>query len=145
MKFIFKLVIIMTEIKGYKTKQRAVIEAVLKASKGHLTVEEICKRLEKSGENVGRTTVYRTLERLEKEGTVRKYSSVGDSSCYQYVSNAKACNSHFHLKCESCGRLIHLECGELTAISGHIAEHHGFSVNPLKTVFYGVCEVCKEK
>lgn len=134
----------MAETKMYKTKQRTVIEALLKSSKSHLTVEEICKKLEKSGQNVGRTTVYRTLEKLEKEGVVRKYSSVGESSCYQYVSSGEECNNHFHLKCEKCGKLIHLECSELNTISGHINEHHGFAVNPLKTVFYGVCEVCKE-
>ena len=125
--------------------KRAVIEALLKKSHGHLTVEEICKKLEALGENVGRTTVYRTLEKLEKEGIVRKYSAVGESNCYQYVSTSEECNRHFHLKCENCGKLIHLECDELISISGHIAEHHGFSVNPLKTVFYGTCEVCKAK
>ena len=135
----------MTETKGYKTKQRAIIEALLKNSKGHLTVDDICKKLENSGKNVGRTTVYRTLEKLEKEGIVRKYSAVGESCCYQYVSKSDECHDHFHLKCESCGRLIHLECEELSSISSHIAEHHGFSVNPFKTVFYGVCEVCKLK
>ncbi len=132
----------MTEIKGYKTKQRTVIEALLKRNEGHLTVEEICKKLESTGENVGRTTVYRTLEKLEKEGIVRKYSAVGESCCYQYVKGERECNNHFHLKCEKCGKLIHLECSELDLISDHISEHHGFSVNPLKTVFYGVCEVC---
>ena len=135
----------MVKTKVYKTKQRAVIESLLKKSKGHLTVEEICKKLEKTGENVGRTTVYRTLEKLEKEGIVRKYSAVGESSCYQYVQSTHECNNHFHLKCEKCGKLIHLECSELNAISTHVAQHHGFSVNPFKTVFYGVCEVCGAK
>ena len=134
----------MTENKGYKTKQRTVIEALLEKNEGHLTVEEICKKLEKSGDNVGRTTVYRTLEKLEREGIVRKYSAVGESCCYQYIGGDSECNNHFHLKCEKCGKLIHLECSELISISGHISEHHGFSVNPLKTVFYGVCEVCSK-
>jgi Fur family ferric uptake transcriptional regulator len=47
------------------------------------------------------------------------------------------------LKCNVCGRLIHVECSELSKISLHIEEHHGFVLDPSKTVFYGICENCR--
>ena len=130
----------------YKTKQKSVITDFLKENgDGHITVDEIVEKLQSSGEGVGRSTVYRCLERLENEGYVRKYISDGKKSCcYQYVGNGE-CKEHFHLQCEKCGKLIHIECDALDSLNEHIKTEHGFTVNALKTVLYGVCEECKDK
>ncbi len=127
----------------YKTKQRELLERALKESGGeHITVDSLTDRLEKSGSAVGRTTVYRYLEALAKQGTVRKYMQTGENCCYQYVGES-GCREHFHLKCEQCGRLFHIECDHLSELSSHIKASHGFGVNKLKTVLYGVCEDCE--
>ncbi len=127
----------------YNTKQRGATEAFLrKHSNRHFTVDSLLAALEDAGVKIGRTTVYRTLERLCNDGKVNKYASTsGEGVCYQYVSD-KACHGHFHLKCEGCGKLIHLECGRIDELGAHIARDHGFEVNKLKTVFYGVCKDC---
>lgn len=133
----------MQSVSEYKTKQRAALKHAVQASGGrHITVDGLTERLEKSGTAVGRTTVYRYLERLVKTGEVRKYSQAGESACYQYTGTDNACHEHFHLKCEECGRLIHIECDHLHDLSGHIEASHGFKVNMLKTVLYGICGDC---
>ena len=126
---------------GYKTKQRALVEGILSENCGrHLTVEQVVELLEKNGSHVGRTTVYRCLEKLIEEGSVQKYAAAaGESACYQYL-NGESCHEHFHLKCTSCGRLIHIECEHLGELSEHIGSEHGFKVDKLKTVLYGLCE-----
>ena len=43
------------------------------------------------------------------------------------------------------GKHIHLHCEELAMIQGHLMEHHQFLLNPMRTVFYGVCEQCAGK
>lgn len=132
---------------GYKTKQKsAIMQCIQCVGDKHFTIDDICKMLSKSGEAVGRTTVYRLVERLSGEGVLRKYSAAaGESACYQYVKEKHHCHEHFHLKCEKCGNLIHMECDELEGLVAHIKSHHGFSLNPLKTVIYGVCEGCATK
>lgn len=131
---------------GYNTKQRGATEAFLREhADSHFTVDSLLDALENAGVSIGRTTVYRTLERLSDEGKVNKYAgATGEGVCYQYVSD-EACHSHFHLKCEECGKLIHLECGKIEEIGAHIARKHGFKVNKLKTVFYGVCGECADR
>lgn len=131
---------------GYRTKQREIIEKVFALSEGHVTVDSLLEKLNNKGENVGRTTVYRTLEKLEGEGRARKYvSPSGESACYQYIPEKNECSEHFHLKCEECGKLIHIECEHITELSKHISDNHNFKVNNLKTVLYGVCEECAAK
>ena len=132
---------------NYNTKQKSAIMNCIKKSKDkHFTVDDVCEILVKSGDSVGRTTVYRYLQSLSQEGILRKYAaSQGESVCYQYVGEQNDCPEHFHLKCEQCGKLIHMECDEMNELVKHINSHHGFCLNPLKTVIYGTCEECSVK
>ncbi len=132
---------------SYTTKQKiTVMKCIEKMKNKHFTVDGICEMLAKKKKNVGRTTVYRYLEALAKDGTLRKYAAgKGESVCYQFIDKDKACGEHFHLKCEKCGSLIHMECDELREVAEHIKSHHGFCLNPLKTVIYGICEGCIQK
>lgn len=130
----------------YKTRQRQIIENCLKENSGkHLTVDDIIDILKAENSEVGRTTVYRTLEKLAAENKVRRYTSGSrDSSCYQYVDSSVCCE-HFHLKCVCCGRLLHLNCEHMRQINEHILKEHGFFVDTTKTVLYGECEECRRK
>lgn len=131
---------------NYKTKQSSELLDYLKTIEGeHFCVADIYDHFQKEGKNIGTTTIYRQLERLVDEGLVTKYVlDPGSPACFEYVSPDKHVHGGvcFHLRCEICGRLIHLECDELSDISGHIMEEHGFRIDPMRTVFYGICESC---
>ena len=132
---------------SYNTKQKAIIMSCIKELKDkHFTIDSLCEEMLKNGDTVGRTTVYRFVERLSSDGVLRKYAAAsGESVCYQFIGEANSCHEHFHLKCEKCGSLIHMDCHEMSELVKHIKSHHGFSLNPLKTVIYGVCEACETK
>ena len=133
----------------YKTKQMTEILTFLKSvQEEHVTVSDICKYFRQQGIAVGTTTVYRQLEKMVKEGLVAKYVIDGTSSaCFQYVGEHKESEhtSCYHCKCEKCGKLIHLHCGEVESLKNHMMEHHDFQMDPLRTVFYGICSECREK
>ncbi len=131
----------------YNTKQKTAIMQCIRLMKDkHFTIDTLCELLVKNGEAAGRTTVYRFVEKLSDDGVLRKYiMPQGESTCYQYVDKDKHCHEHFHLKCEKCGDLIHIDCSEMNSLSEHIKHHHGFRLNPFKTVIYGICEGCAAK
>lgn len=128
----------------YKTKQRTQVIECLKENKDkHMTVEMLIKYLSQSGVSVGRATIYRTLDKLCRDGIIRRYElTVDNSACYQYIDEHSDCGEHFHLKCESCGELIHLDCDHISELSRHIEKDHAFRVNNAKTVLYGLCAKC---
>lgn len=129
---------------GYKTKQRQrILDCLTSNSQRHVTVDDVAAFLFQRGETVGKTTIYRYLEKLVEEGRVRKFTAEGESACFQYVSDA-GCAEHFHLKCLECGKLIHLECGYLSQLETHIYEEHHFTIHSGRTVFYGLCAQCAE-
>lgn len=135
------------EQKIYKTRQRSqVLNCLIENKSKHLTADEIAGILKEQGNEVGKSTVYRTLEKLLEERSVRKYlCEEGKSACFQYVDSSENCHQHFHLKCVKCERLIHLECDYLSDLEQHIFEHHKFTVDNTKTVLYGVCEDCRHE
>lgn len=133
--------------KTYKTKQRSlVLNCLIQNKEKHMTADEIVIFLKEQGSEIGKATVYRTLDRLISEGGVRKYIyEEGKSACFQYIENNENCHRHFHLKCFKCGKLIHLECDYLSDLENHIYEHHKFTVDNTKTVLYGICEECSHE
>lgn len=136
----------MTTRSQYKTKQREVLMSYLEQETGgHITAGDVVAYFKQQGTPIAQATIYRQLEKLVDEGVLNKYIIDANSpACFEYVGEAshgegEAC---FHCKCEACGRLIHLHCQDLSAISGHLLKEHGFRLNPLRTVFYGLCETC---
>ena len=134
---------------AYRTKQRSEIADYLASIPGeHVTAGDICAHFRAQGRAVGTATVYRQLERMVSEGTVSKYiidESAG--ACFAYIGAEAHCGGEkcYHCKCERCGTLIHMECAELNHIAAHLLDDHGFRLNPMRTVFYGVCAECAAK
>lgn len=108
----------------------------------HYTVDEICEYL--NGDNSAKSSVYRNLSALCEYGVVRKFRSEGQNSfVFQYVGKESGCENHFHLKCLSCGKLIHLECENVDELREHIAKNHGFEIDSGRSILYGYCSECK--
>ena len=129
----------------YNTNQRKLILAVIERNRGrHITAEEVHLELIREGSPVGKATVYRHFERLEKEGLLIRYAPV-EGACWEYAGEPGEVPAHYHMKCESCGKLFCLDCTFLDTISNHFSEHHKFDLNRFRTVFYGICSECRGK
>lgn len=130
-------------MKTYITKQKNIVLECLKKHKNeNLTSDNIINFLKNDGYYVSNATVYRHLSKLLETKTIRRILDKNGVYVYRYFGSSENCESHFHLVCDSCGSLIHLECENLKQIYEHIKKHHGFSVDGIKTVFYGKCEKC---
>ncbi len=130
----------------YNTKQKQIIISFLKLNSSmQFSCESLSDMLKESGTPVGKTTVYRYLEKLTESGQVRKITGGNSKSAlYQYIAEEMNCHSHMHLKCLRCGDFIHLGCDFMHDVSEHLSEHHHFKVDNSKTVLYGLCEKCSE-
>ena len=130
----------------YKTKQRDILLDYLKKAHGlHITAGDVCDYCRSLETPIGQSTVYRQLESLVDEGILNKYIiDANTPACFEYVGEDEHCGAEvcYHCKCVKCGKLIHLHCEELETIQAHLLEGHGFRMDPLRTVFYGLCQEC---
>lgn len=129
----------------YKTKQQDLLLSCFKAMKHrHFTTEDVLAYFKKNDISIGIATIYRQIEKFVTAGIVQKYFlGDQDAACFEYVGeDCHKMANHFHLKCEKCGKLIHLECHDLEMLSFHLKSEHGFALDAFRTVFYGLCEGC---
>lgn len=122
------------------TPQRRLIVDVIHDINVHLTADEIIAHVQARMPEVHKSTIYRTLELLEKNGSIFK-SELGDHAIYHHAEEGH----HHHLVCSKCGKTI--ECDEelFTAVEKTLTEKYGFSVNFKHLVIDGLCEECKNK
>ena len=133
--------------KSYNTKQREKILNYLKENKdSNVTADEILHYFSDKGENIGKATVYRYLNDLVEKNIIKRYLQEDKNcSCYQYIEENQCPPSHYHLKCEKCNKIIHLECEEFNEVKTHISKEHNFELDNRKTVLYGICKECSKK
>ncbi len=136
----------MKERTSYRTKQKEMLYAFFK---GHpekqFSAKQIADGIKAQGAtDIGESTVYRLIKHLTDEGVLRRFNGKNAKNVvYQFAGQNEHCRKHFHLKCTDCGELIHLDCHLLKSFEEHMGAHHGFSIDPVKTIFYGVCASCK--
>ena len=132
----------MNELNKYKTKQRVAILDFIESNKDReVTANDILVYLNKNDLKASQTTIYRYLDNLVKEGIIKKnYSEEKSSSCYQYVG--KRCKEHYHLKCNNCGEIIHLDSEIFSSIEKKIIDRYGFKIDNLRAILYGTCNKC---
>ena len=130
----------------YKTRQREQLMGYFETVSGRrFTAADVCAYCRTQGIPIGQATVYRQLENLVDEGILNKYVIDANSpACFEYVpaDSHREGDTCYHCKCEKCGKLIHLQCGEIEELQAHLLAGHHFRLDARRTVFYGLCEDC---
>ena len=124
---------------GYATEQRkALFSFFTKHPDRHFTIEEIADNI--CGISV--STTYRNVNKLVEDGIVRRFQKDGQRKfLYQYIGNSE-CNSHLHLKCNTCGRIFHLDNDAGTTLTSAIKNNYDFEVDKTTTILFGACSSC---
>ena len=127
--------------KGLKlTPQRRLILDIIHDAQAHLTAEEILNYVQARAPGVNKSTVYRTLELLEKTGCVVK-SEIGGRFIYHHAEEGH----HHHLVCRACGNSIDCEEDLFLPIEATIYDKYGFRADLKHVVVSGLCQDCRAK
>lgn len=131
----------------YKTKQRKQMDKFLHHIKErHFAAADVYDYFKKEKFSASLSTVYRQLEELLNSGKIKKiFIDENNSTYFEYVGDfdKKQSSAHYHLKCEKCGKILHLDCKDVLLLEKHITRYHNFNIDPVRTVFYGLCGRCK--
>lgn len=119
-----------------QTKSLTGILAAFGDSREALSARMLLDRL---GEGVNKTTVYRLLDRLEEDGVVHSFA--GEDSV-KYYARCRSCSgpdhvhNHPHFHCVSCNTICCLEQEVELSVSGK------FRVMEAQVLLKGQCESC---
>ena len=123
------------------TRQRAAIASLLDTLDDFRSAQELHDELRRRGENIGLTTVYRTLQSMSAAGMLDTLRTDTGESVYRRCSD----DHHHHLVCRTCGSTVEIQGGDVEAWATAVAREHGFSDVSHTIEIFGVCGDCADK
>lgn len=129
----------------YKTKPRNLIIEYLKDNADtRFTARDILNAVKGKGDGLDRSTVYRNLERLSKEGKLVKYKEADvNATCYQYSEKHESCCEHMHAQCSVCGKIFHLDNKIFKSAAKKMMDEYGIEIDYGKSVIMCICDECR--
>lgn len=120
------------------TRQRRAVLGVLTALPDFRSAQEIHALLRRRGENVGLSTVYRTLQTLADLEEVDVLRTEGGEALYRQCSD----RHHHHLVCRECGATVEIAGPTVERWATSVAGEHGFTDVSHTVEIFGLCRDC---
>ena len=117
------------------TRQRAAVGELLGRTSEFRTANQIHDDLRHAGEDIGLTTVYRTLQLMVEAEQLDAIRTDDGETAYRRCSTGH----HHHLVCRSCGRTVEVEGPAIERWTDQVAAEHGFTDVQHQLEIFGVC------
>jgi len=121
-----------------RTRQRTAVAEILTELPEFRTAQEIHSELRRSGDRIGLTTVYRTLQSMTEAGELDALRTADGETAYRRCS----VEHHHHLVCRSCGRTVEVTGPAVERWASAVAEQHGFRDVSHDLEIFGTCGDC---
>ena len=121
-----------------KTSQKEAIIRVLKGTTCHPTADWIYNEVRQEIPNISLGTVYRNLKLLCERGEILELDFCSTSS--RFDGRQK---SHYHFRCENCGRILDIDEPVDNEIDERVAHRTGFKISHHRLEFLGLCKKCQ--
>jgi len=127
-------------IRGSKRREE-VLKVFLDAS-SHLSMAELFLDVRRRCPGMGLATVYRTMRLICEAGLADEIDFGDGTKRFERKDNQP---HHDHLICESCGRCVELDDGEIESLQARLADDHGFTLTRHKMYLFGICPDCRRQ
>lgn len=122
------------------TAQRLAVLSVLRAERTHLLVDEVADAARARLGTVSTQAVYDVLGALTDVGLVRRIEPAGSPARYE----ARRGDDHHHLVCRRCAAVVDVDLAHGRDAHLEPSAHHGFEVDEVEVIFWGLCPACQQ-
>jgi Fur family ferric uptake transcriptional regulator len=120
------------------TGRRAIVHALLAAPDHHVTADDVAAMVQADHPDVHLSTVYRTLEALERLGIVDRVGLGPGGAVYHLTDHV-----HHHLVCEECGSVTEVPASVLASLAVDLSERYEFRLSDHHLALRGRCRNCR--
>ena len=117
--------------------RRAVLAALLDGTRRHLSAEEVAAAVRAENPAVHLSTVYRTLDALERLGVVT-HVHLGHGRAIYHLTD----ELHHHAVCEDCGDVLQLPDTIFGDVEATLRRSWGFALDAHHFALVGRCAAC---
>jgi Fe2+ or Zn2+ uptake regulation protein len=118
------------------TARRALVTALVQA-RGHVTADDLAALVQKAQPDVHLSTIYRSLDALERIGVV-DHVHLGHGRAVYHLAD----EPHQHLVCEVCGAVVEVPDATFAELSDTLRRRYGFTIRPNHFAVLGRCRAC---
>jgi Fur family transcriptional regulator, ferric uptake regulator len=122
------------------TAPRRALAELIADEPGHFTSAELADRARQRHVDVGRATIFRTLEVLSELGVIERIDL--PSGEHAYVGCAPS--HHHHVVCSRCGRTAEIADAGLRTMAREAERRTGFRIDEHRVEFFGRCPDCMD-
>ncbi len=122
------------------TVQLDIISEIVRRMRSHATAHDIYQEVIKEYPEIGKSTVYRNLQKLCKQGKLRKRTIPGMPDVYDTI-----CTNHYHIRCTKCNKVFDADMDYISDLEKFIKDSHGFDITGHDILFTGICPECRKK
>jgi Fur family ferric uptake transcriptional regulator len=119
-------------------QRQLVLDAVREL--GHATPEQVCAQVQRAAPAVNITTVYRSLDLLERLGLVRHTHLGHGAPTYSAHEH-----EHVHLVCHACGTVTEVPREVMADLTTRLADDFGFELDVAHVALSGLCCDCRSR
>ncbi|CAB4651161.1 unannotated protein [freshwater metagenome] len=112
--------------------------STLERAGGFASAQEIYALMQRDGQQIGLTTVYRSLQSLLNDKIVDVLRREDGEAIYRLCGESH----HHHLVCKSCGKTVEIEGGAIEKWAKNIASENGFRDVGHTAELFGICSNC---
>jgi len=124
------------------TRARKLIAARIAELAGRevdFTIEDLWKELQQQDPGIGRATVYRTIELLQREGLIDRVGFADGTHRYRLCGTSH----HHHVTCVTCQRVVEVDACLPAEVLSRVAEATDFAIEGHSLEIFGRCSECQ--
>ena len=125
------------------TSQRRAILSVIETASKHLDASQILRKAQILDASVDRSTVYRTLDLLKRQGMIDELDLLhlnGDGHYYE----RKLDRDHIHMACLRCGKIMEFVSDIFETLKGQVEKDCRFRIVVSRLEIGGYCAACSK-
>lgn len=134
MHYLEKYVKILKDKKLKITFQRLIVLRYLDENCTHPTADQIYSNLKTNNPSLSKTTVYNTLDALQKHGIIQAITISGSELRYDIFNGM-----HHHFYCKKCGKIVDID---ISCPNVEKMKEFGHKVEEIHGYIKGICKEC---
>lgn len=124
------------------THQRRAILSIIETASKHLDASQILRKAQKVDASVDRSTVYRTLRLLKRQGMIDELDLMhlkGEGHYYE----RKLGRDHIHIACLGCGKISEFVSERFESLKTQLEQECRFHILVARLEVGGYCSACR--
>jgi len=126
------------------TQQRRAILSVMETAKKHLDAAQLLRKAQRLDASVDRSTVYRTLQLLKRQGLIDELDLMhihGEGHYYERKLN----RDHIHMACLRCGKISEFVSDVFEKLKRQVESDCRFRIVVSRLEIGGYCNACRNQ